>query len=698
MASIGQDERYNEKRRQLMLSELSHLGVDDELLRDVLMKIKERRARNHPSPTLSPSSRSYRNGSGHDVAQMRSPRNADKTLRYTIDPCCMTLRCFETLGKGSKSRQNRLIAYESANEPIPERFSSEHPQRSRSTSRNTQSSASSRKSPRLNPDFQSSKTDRRHADSAWVKPAIDTSGGSPSHEMSLRANRSFASNSRRSKRSSRVAHYSSNPAEMSPKLNPIIEAPSVEESNLSREARGDRHVSRETRDDRHPTRETRDDRSIDRRGWDANPSSLGSPSNGLSSRSVASPARSTKSGRSKQGSKASGIKPNRNPTISIEEPVCPGCAAKHGGPHEHGANATRRSMGTAQVQNKQGLKSAGKQSTTKPKMTLSRMIGLGPTAKQGGLNPIESQVKHTCKPHGSQSRSHAIKNQEAVPRRSLQEAPTMKSSSNGLSRQSQASLASTKESVGSPRSTGESRKSTSKGRRSSSKSRRSSSKSRRSKSKSHRSTSKSRGSNSKSEESISRTQESNSTSRESNSKRKVKQVEAAKTSASPRDLGYVGGGQKGRRRRFDSAADSVSTLSLPSHTSTAFTKNSIIAREDFNPAHPGNGHSGYQDADGDGSSQESHAISGEVGKVVDTIRSTTRDVLASDVENVWLSRDVLREIAESKDVSVEALIERVCDKLENLDDETLFLLEEKKAEPGKAAKPWFPRVHLSVKW
>lgn len=656
------------------------------------MKIKARRARNQPLPSPQPS-RSYRNGSGYEVAQNHAPLAAGKKTRYSIDPCCVTLRCFEPHGKGAQRRQNNLIAYESPEEHIAERYSghapnlgvSEHPRSPRSMTRNMQSSVSSRTSSRSDPNYQATTTERSHAGSAWVKPGLSTQVRSPSNELSLRSNRSFSS--KVSRRSARIANYSSKPPDMSPKLNPIFEAPSADEYHHSFDARDDRSV---------------------RRGFDANPSSIGSPRNGMSNRSVASPTtRSSKSGRSKQGSKAHGIDPNWNSTMSTEEHVCPGCAAKQGGSNELGTNSTRRSKGAAHTQNKQGLKSQGKQSTSKPKMTLSRLVGLGSTAKQGGLNPIESNVKHTCKPHGSQSRSHAIQ-QEAVGRRSLQESPTIRSSRNALSPKSPSSVASTKQSgrshrssskshrstSESHRSTSESHRSTNESHRSSSKSQISTSKSQRSASKSHRSSSKSRRSSSKGRRSSSRSRRSHSRSPVSNSRRALEEGEAAET-ASPRDLGYVVG-RKGRRRRLESATDSVSTLSLslPS-TSSAIARHSIVASEDRNPVYSGDRYGGSPDADGDGSSQESLAISREVGKVVDTIRSTARDVLLSDdVDNVWLSRDVLEEIAESRNVSVDALMETICDKLDNLDDD-LLLLEEKKVEP---AKPWFPRVHLSVNW
>jgi hypothetical protein len=135
---------------------------------------------------------------------------------------------------------------------------------------------------------------------------------------------------------------------------------------------------------------------------------------------------------------------------------------------------------------------------------------------------------------------------------------------------------------------------------------------------------------------------------------------------------------------------------LPS-TSTTFTKNSIVASEDLNPSYPDAGYDDFHEGDGDGSSQESLAISREVGKVVDSIRSTAKDILSSDVENVWLSRDALEQIAESREVSVDALIDSVCDRLGDLDD-SLFQLDEKKVQPVEPAKPWLPRVHLSVNW
>ena len=599
MASVAEDELYAQKRRQQMLADLSHMGVDDELLRDVLMKVRARRARIQQVTTPQPN-RSYRGGLGRDAEQKQAPIDAGKTKRYTFDPCCMTFRCLEMLGTGGKRRQSHLRRYENTDEQIPGRFTAHTPNpggsvallperslQASSMTRNILPSASSVTQSRLHSNYNASMTEGSHPDFAWANPGLSTTVGSPNTELSLRSNKSFTSTV--SRRSARIASHPSNPPDMSSTLNPNFDASRAEGYHISQE-----------------------DRTM-RRGRNANSSSVGSPSNGLSKRILPSPATSITYGRTKQVPKVLG-------TICTEGLVCPDCAAKYGLSNELATNPNLRSMGNAQTQNKQ----------SKPKMKLSRLVGLGSTAKQSGLNPIESNsphdsqrmvsCEHTCNHPGIQSRSHGIQ-QEGLTRRSLQTPPTVRSLNNALPSRSQTSLASTKRSGWS------------------------------------------RGSK----------------------------------PSSPRDTGYIVG-ENGKNRRFQSAADSVSTLSLslPS-TSTTFTKNSIVASEDLNPSYPDAGYDDFHEGDGDGSSQESLAISREVGKVVDSIRSTARDVLSSDVENVWLSRDALEQIAESKEVSVDALIDSVCDRLGDLDD-SLFQLDEKKVQPVEPAKPWLPRVHLSVNW
>ena len=84
-----------------------------------------------------------------------------------------------------------------------------------------------------------------------------------------------------------------------------------------------------------------------------------------------------------------------------------------------------------------------------------------------------------------------------------------------------------------------------------------------------------------------------------------------------------------------------------------------------------------------------------MGEVVDSIRSSARDILRSDVEDIWLTRAVLKGIAESKKVSVDTLIESLSEKLDDLED-TFFGATDAREEDQ--ARSCFPKVQLSVNW
>ena len=94
MASIVKDEPNARRLRDISL-ELSRMGMDDELLRDVLMKARERRTRTHPSPTPQPIG-SNRVGLGHGAEKKHAPLNAVQTKRHSA-------------GMHAKSRQTHLF-------------------------------------------------------------------------------------------------------------------------------------------------------------------------------------------------------------------------------------------------------------------------------------------------------------------------------------------------------------------------------------------------------------------------------------------------------------------------------------------------------------------------------------------------------------------------------------------------------------
>lgn len=166
------------------------------------------------------------------------------------------------------------------------------------------------------------------------------------------------------------------------------------------------------------------------------------------------------------------------------------------------------------------------------------------------------------------------------------------------------------------------------------------------------------------------------------------------TSSRRRDLEACLRGN-GTRRRSESTAEAVSTLSLP-NTSSVNARNSIVARDRLNQVYPDRRHNRSHYADGDESRQDSLDLSTALDKVVDSIRSTAREILSSDVEDDWLNG-----IAESKKVSVGTLIEGVSEKLDELEDsffgptQSTDVYEQRREKP---AKTWFPKVKMNVIW
>jgi hypothetical protein len=160
---------------------------------------------------------------------------------------------------------------------------------------------------------------------------------------------------------------------------------------------------------------------------------------------------------------------------------------------------------------------------------------------------------------------------------------------------------------------------------------------------------------------------------------------------------------------LETLSDSLSTMSLLSGSRDQ-TTNAILSGDRGNLVYPGDRYAaedvdgdfsigddssggdssgGYSSGDyscGGYSSEGSHPRSSEVGKVVDSVRSTARDILSTEGENVKLSKPAPK--------GIDALIDRVCDKMDELDD-TLFRCEEKKKEPPKR---WLPRLHVSFQW
>ena len=67
------------------------------------------------------------------------------------------------------------------------------------------------------------------------------------------------------------------------------------------------------------------------------------------------------------------------------------------------------------------------------------------------------------------------------------------------------------------------------------------------------------------------------------------------------------------------------------------------------------------------------SVSERVEKVVDSINATASEMLSTDadIEDMWLAKEVLTRSAEARNISVDDLIEDVCDKLDELET-TLF--------------------------
>lgn len=187
--------------------------------------------------------------------------------------------------------------------------------------------------------------------------------------------------------------------------------------------------------------------------------------------------------------------------------------------------------------------------------------------------------------------------------------------------------------------------------------------------------------------------------------------EAATTTLSPRDLA-VSLYENGTSRLLETTTDSLSKLSSPSG-STAPTRYSILASDRVNPVYHGERYDSL-DRDGDDltggdlcggdliggesngcdSSVDSYPTPSEVGKVVAAVRSTAREILSTDGEDVRMGKVAVKGSTEWKMASVDAFIERVCDKLDEF-DESLPTCDGSKKAPQKR---WWPKLHLSVKW
>jgi hypothetical protein len=76
---------------------------------------------------------------------------------------------------------------------------------------------------------------------------------------------------------------------------------------------------------------------------------------------------------------------------------------------------------------------------------------------------------------------------------------------------------------------------------------------------------------------------------------------------------------------------------------------------------------------GDDWSDNMSSVSDRVEKVVDSINATASEMLSTDadIEDMWLAKEVLTRIAKARNISVDDLIEDVCDKLDELET-TLF--------------------------
>ena len=714
MASIVKDEPNARRLRDISL-ELSRMGMDDELLRDVLMKARERRTRTHPSPTPQPIG-SNRVGLGHGAEKKHAPLNAVQTKRHSA-------------GMHAKSRQTHLFRDGSLNKNKASGRTAAFPKQRNSESfgsiyslhlsnrtREDQVSVSPNIQSMQSANFKTSRAQKRRP---YLEEDTSMALGRPGASFSVGSGSNGSSNPTPASR----AHFASTADKKG------ASKPSGFQSTLNSNAKKEGHgravyATKQVGANEISSRLSLHSRSTARNEQVSKPVGYQSTLNPKMRKEGHAPPRRAKqlgasnefasnfplhskvTSSNEQVSKLARNHSKLNPRITKEGQVLTGSLANQDGSSLIGSDTSLHSK-SAKRSKAFGILSLFQRQTSRQRHASTErvLVKQGGSSARGSNSSLRSlsttRTNQSQKSCGTQSKAHAIR-KEGVTREIPGTSAAITSLSSALSNNSHASFA-----PGGSKTIASNSSRLSKGTATS------------------KQTYKSRGIQSKSQsirkEGVTRKSPETSTSiRESRkalspqecasrmastnsssngrdaSRSGLRAHEEPAEASSPRDLA-VFLREKGSRGRCDSTGDSVSTLSFPS-TSTTPTRNSILASDYIYPVYPG-GKCGSQDGDednssGDDSNEGSHLTSSELGKVVDSIRSTARDILSSDVEDAWLSRAVLKGIAESKKVSVDDLIESVCDKLDELDD-SLFNFDGSKKGPRKR---WLPRLQFSVKW
>lgn len=581
MSSIVDDEHYNRSHRQRMLTELAQLGVDEEVLRDEILKLKASRARVHPSP--APRSKSaHQVGREIEVKRKQSHASRAERSHYSRED-----------RSNSRARPSDASPVRSRRNGSSNRSLAASPSRSSSRARNEQVS----KSPGRDPILSSTIS---YAD-GHICPNCAAQRGSSnaielhsSHHSDSTEHKSIRSKSNRNSSSER--HI----------------CPDCASKQGGRNASGFSSPSRHS--DR--TEHTRNMQLSKQHGVQSKRSISRTNSERFSC-----PGCAADHGYSNSGGLQTRTRSKSNQRTRLERHICPDCVANHGGSYAVKSN----SFGTAHLQNKDVLESRDPQSTGHRKLRMSRLLCLGSTTKDDDLDEMEPYFPHdsrrnvgympTYNPHGIQSRSHAI-HQDGVTRWAPQNSRSIRAPSNALYSQNAA--------------------------------------------------------------------------------------------------GYLREND-GIRRRSEFRAESLSTMSKSMPRSTAHRRNSTNARDRLNPVYPsgryqntlmtrdrlnsarprGRFYRSRRDADRDESSEDALDFPRNMENVVNSLRSTARDYISPDIDDVWLSSAVLNGIAQSKNLSVDNLIESACDKLDVLEDSFFGPEDETNDNQSKSC---FPKLQMKVSW
>lgn len=611
----------NAQHRREVPMQSSQMGIDEDLLKDVLRRVRERRAQTHPLATRRPNG-SHRVGLCNGAQQKQAHHNAGPTTRLTDDLCCMDFRCFDVLGMRTKPKP-RLKLSNGSNNAL------------------------------------------RSNNALGRTPALPEQRDPESNEWTHSQGRTAAP-----------------PEQRDSELNG-----SSRSQHSSRWPRNDQDLgSPSTRSTRNPNvktswAETRR-KAIKDKGSATGLPFVGSLLNGVSNRNLASRAPAASALGNKQVSKPAGSQSTLNPKTTQQGHERTVHAAKQGGSNASGSNFALHSTSTARnklvsktagpysmTRNEQASASPGTQSKLHhaPPVTAARINQVSkPLAVPSKLNAnarMEGRGSSVHAPEQGDSNVSGSKFSLHPDKPARSKAPGLQSffqskawrkmqdtaGSIGNDGSSSAS-ASTKQTYGTrwiplKSLAGQQEFSTGKI--------------------SDRSSTTRSSSNASSNQSHVSLASSESSSTGHSSHRSGSKSSSSRDSGAFLRLNATSGS-------YDSAGDSVSDLSLPS-TSTTQTRNSAQAsRSDaLNSVNPDERDGSYDSGDEDSGSEDdssagSHSTSGESATVVESIRSTANEIL--DVEDVWLSRAVLKTIAESKEVSVDELIEIVCDKLDEIDD------------------------------